>query len=121
SAEKFYYLPFRFFEISFGGIIALYMPKLFKIKLLSLLWIFWIGILVLCCVSAIKLDNTYKVLFTTILCGGILVSSERLYALNNQRQSKLYGLLAIIGIASYSIYIWHQVFFAFYKYIFNSQ
>lgn len=108
-SSKFYYIQFRFFELGFGGILGLYLGnklyfKNFKILLLILLsllmYVDW------------GFSNTILVTFTVFLSGLLLISeSNQLekYILENK-------LIQYIGKISFSLYIWHQIVFAFLRY-----
>ena len=133
--EKFYSLPFRFFELGAGGIIGLNAKnwkindKITRVK--PFIWFFLLLIL-LCGIysyidgsfnlhnvigqdaseyrSGIPLPQDFLLIsIVVITCIFVLIPS-------NPRSHVLVDFLSRIGGMSYSIYIWHQVFIAFYRY-----
>lgn len=116
DAQRFYYLPSRFFEFAVGGIIALvhktsdsrpfHTPFVYCSYAL-LLVIFVVN-------KEIIPDNIRLVSVVAISC--VLIMSGDI--LNNKVTGNT--LIAKIGEASYSIFVWHQVLLAFYRYVITS-
>lgn len=110
---KFYLIQYRFWELSLGGIGAILTVnkningKYKIIFLISLVSMFFI-----------ETSNDLKILFTVLATLGLLLAS-------NKKQDKLsYFILenrvmVFIGKISFSLYMWHQVVLAFYRYIFS--
>jgi peptidoglycan/LPS O-acetylase OafA/YrhL len=108
--SKFYLIQYRFWELSIGGIGAILtvnknVSGKYKIVfLLSLLGVFFI-----------ETTNDLKLLFTVLATLGILVTG-------NKNQYKISSfilqnkILTFIGKISFSLYMWHQVVVAFYRY-----
>ena len=134
-SNKFYYLPYRFFELTIGGLIALYVQNN-RIGGGGKKWLFDIGFLALSliiCSSLIYFDiNNIDNHFAPIgakaiektemplsnqasLIITVLVSSLLVYT--NGADAKLVKskVLSYLGKRSYSIFIWHQVLLAFYR------
>lgn len=109
---KFYYLPFRFFELAFGGILAIVLGKKvisYKLAFLPLVLIFGLFFLDLSSIS-----GEILVILTVLLSGLILIthSSENKlskFVLENK-------LFIFIGKISFSLYMWHQLIYAFGRY-----
>ena len=57
--------------------------------------------------------DTVRLIATVLLTAALL----RVRPSKKLEKKKAYSIVASIGIASYSIYIWHQVIIAFYRYI----
>ena len=119
ESQDFYMLPTRFFELGFGGMLALVIRGndnskslrtfLFCIfTLLAFVFIFGPS------VSAIKLRLTIITAISLVLIG-----LSNLFAFNTVVRKALLPI-SFLGVASYSIYLSHQVFFAFYRYIVNN-
>lgn len=112
DASRFYYLPSRFFEFAVGGILALtYKPS--DERTFNAVYTFICYALLIALVAinnSIIPDSVRLVLVVALTCVLILSSST----LSNKITSNEY--VAIIGAASYSIYVWHQVILAFYRY-----
>lgn len=117
DAQKFYYLPFRFFEMSFGGLLTFINSEKTdcenkRIKLLAY------SALVLCLIPTLSTSKMFGLLVVNILTALLLIRSIE----NNLgKPNRLTIYLSEIGKASYSIYVWHQVIYAFYKYAIKSQ
>lgn len=109
---KFYLLPFRFFELSIGGIAAIVLNgKIIRHKLNTLLIIALVGIL---CIDIYFLNEDLLLFITVIITCGVLISdntNNRLsyYLLENK-------FVVFIGKISFSIYMWHQIILAFGRY-----
>ena len=117
TAERFYYLPSRFFEFAVGGIAALiYNPANDKP--------FWKGYVYLCYVLllALMLVNV-EVMPAIIRLVAVVGLSCVVLCSQDVLENKVTGnaVLAKIGAASYSIFIWHQILLAFYRYTITSK
>jgi peptidoglycan/LPS O-acetylase OafA/YrhL len=139
--DRFYFIQYRFFELGIGGIIGLFISKLnyrgetylFSSKLITLLLVGIIfssvyslfigdtsnirnviGLADTQALSGMPLNGTISLLLTVLLTT-ILVSykSNRSLLLRSK-------LLIQLGKMSYSIFIWHQVMLAFYRYSVSS-
>lgn len=112
DANRFYYLPSRFFEFAVGGILALtYKPsdeRCFNAVYTYVCYAVLVALIVIN--NEIIPDRVRLVLVVALTCVLILSSTT----LSNKITSNLF--LAKIGAASYSIYVWHQVILAFYRY-----
>lgn len=141
QSSKFYLLPFRFFELGVGGIIALYIDNIKKVFCKSQQFIHsFVSILLVAVISCslithalgynqstvlvigmnksltnnMPISGSTALLLTVILTGIIIVNNKGDVLL----QSKF---LAWIGRMTYSIFIWHQVLLAFYRYSISSK
>ncbi len=121
--EHFYYLPTRFFELACGS-LAYYILALQRIKIpdsrpVKVLFCM-VNALVLM-ILLINIDTAFMpdklitiVLSTTLL---LLLSSITKISHNKIFANKF---VALIGAASFSIYVWHQVVIALTRYSFTS-
>ena len=122
NAETFYFLPFRMFEFC-AGMIAFYFSqhRQFKlnIKISNFLFITtYLGIFTLLFVDSLYIPRMIKLLsivtFSTILIALMpSVSLAQKYCFSNK-------WIAIIGASSFSLFIWHQLVFAFTRYSFTN-
>lgn len=109
---KFYLLPFRFFELSIGGVSAILLNR----RLINHNFSFILLILIIIILSfEIQFIPNNVLLFITILfTTGILISAN---SLNKISSSFLENKIAVfIGKISFSLYMWHQVILAFSRY-----
>ena len=120
-AAKFYFIQYRFFELAIGGLGAI----LFRDAVVKnyqtgrfLLYALLIAVAVLLYVPIIP-SNDVKVLLTTMLTVGLLIVGKEYF----DRDSVYVALMSnpvarYIGMISYSLYMWHQLIFAFARYAF---
>jgi hypothetical protein len=119
--SKFYFLQFRFFELSIGGICAIYFSKRNPFTNTSkshYILYFLLIVLVYLLFFNLTINYEIKVLITTILTAGILVLGG-LHFENDSLYRDLISnkVLTGIGKISFSLYLWHQIVFAFTRYI----
>lgn len=120
SSSKFYFLQFRFFELSVGGVCAIYYNKRLPSHnfpksnyILLILLILLLSILYL---NFIK-NNDIKIIITTILTASILVLGGLHFENNSLYKNLLSNKLFVsIGKISFSLYMWHHIVFAFSRY-----
>ena len=111
EAAKFYLIPFRFFELSIGGIGAIYLKK-FK-NATRLKFVLLLGLISILFFS-IDLPDNIKLLLSILITLCILLSESNnktinYYILENK-------LMVGIGKISFSLYMWHQIILAFTRY-----
>ena len=113
-SSKFYYLPFRFYELSVGGIIAFVYQKT-KIGPLGKFvnigsWVF-LGILMF--VNTCFINDSLRLLLVVVM------SCLSCYTYCPSSSSKdlcnIMPFLVSFGAKSYSYFIWHQVILAFWR------
>ncbi len=118
----FYLIPSRFFEMGLVGYFALKLndevtfEKMGVIK--SMVLLILVGLFLFGLFGNVDLsNNVYKtvLLLCTILLSIVLVLFNNISFLNDN------NFLSIIGKMSYSIFIWHQIFLAFYRYTIISE
>jgi peptidoglycan/LPS O-acetylase OafA/YrhL len=119
-SSKFYFLHFRLFELSTGGICAIYFSKRNPFINTSrshyILYFLLASLVFLLFFNSIN-NNDIKVLITTILTAAILVLGG-LHFENNSLYRALISNKVFTGIGkiSFSLYMWHQIVFAFSRY-----
>ena len=113
--RKFFLLQYRFFELSLGGLAALWLnerkfPRRIPVIILSVSSV----ILVVLLGGIFKIHNDVQIIITVFTTVGILVfgkfftSFKNLYSLCFQNPVVLFT-----GKISFSLYMWHQIVFAF--------
>ena len=134
--DKYYLLQYRFFELSIGGLIA---TKSFKSSS-ALSYISFLGVLLMIFFGAFTIGerampynlvggtNTIResflprelILILTVLVTILfLISNKQVSCISSF--SKNSRILAPLGRMSLSIFLWHQPFFAFYRYFYADE
>ncbi len=112
TAQRFYYLPSRFFEFAVGGIVALlYKPNVDKPFQKEFVYICYVLLLAFMLVNSDVIPPIIRLVVVVSLSAVILCSQDVLENMVTGNK-----VLASIGAASYSIFIWHQILLAFYRY-----
>ena len=117
AAQRFYYLPSRFFEFAVGGIAALiYNPEKDKPFGKEYVYLCYVLLLALMFINVEIMPAIIRLVAVVGLSCVVLCSQDVL-------ENKVTGnkILAKIGAASYSIFIWHQILLAFYRYTITSK
>lgn len=130
--NKYYLLPYRFFELSIGGLIALAPCK----SSLSIGYGSFLGILLMIFLGAFTLGerampynlvvgtNTIResflprelILILTVLFTVLFLMGKQLSSVAQRSR-----VLVPLGRMSLSIFLWHQPFFAFYRYFYADE
>ena len=138
DSEKFYYLPFRLFEISLGGLAGIYYNEQRSKTDLNWMWITLLIFLVFSSVLTFNLENIGNQMpvigggsnfentgliahKSTLLILVVLMSSVVVSRNNSSNFLLRSAVLSEIGKRSYSIFVWHQLFLAFYRYFLSSK
>lgn len=122
DADKFYFLPFRLFEFCVGGLVYygfdIKKHKYVIEKGVLLLGIVYLAILLLIFLNMAFLSNPVRLLLVVLATAILLYLLPRVAISTNKFFSN--SCLAVIGASSYSIFVWHQIIFAFTRYSFTS-
>jgi peptidoglycan/LPS O-acetylase OafA/YrhL len=119
ASQKFYFLQYRFFELSIGGICAICFNKKSTLNKFTPPYILFIMLAVLIFILFFNIikSNDIKVLTTTLLSAAILVIGAVHFESNHLYKALLSNkLITGIGKISFSLYMWHQIIFAFARY-----
>jgi len=111
---KFYLLPFRFFEMSIGGIAAIYLKgRIIETRLSPLVILMVIGMMIW---DIPFLPSDWQLIATVVLTCFLLCidHSKNLISAALLQNS----VVVFIGKISFSLYMWHQLLFAFGRYAF---
>lgn len=113
NSVKYYYLPFRFFELASGGIVAILLRKRqMNISYSFLFPLILIAILVL--PPFLDIPTNFIRIMVVLLSCAILVS------VNTDKISKILlqnSVFVAVGKISFSLYMWHQLILAYFRYL----
>lgn len=114
---KFYLLPFRFFELSLGGLVALVKNSRYESALTYNLSLILLTGLLLYPYESIS--GPLSVVSTTTLCGLLMLS----YPTDRIRANIIIEnpVVRFIGKISFSLYMWHQIVLAFTRYFLDDE
>lgn len=117
AAHRFYFLPSRFYEFAVGGIVALTWNPSDNGKKLSrwFSYVCYALVLALMAIPIALIPSTIKLVMVVALSAVLIASVSNL-------ENRITGntVLAQVGSASYSVFVWHQVLLAFYRYSISS-
>lgn len=141
SGDKFYLIQYRFFEIAFGGLAGLWVlnhrhGNLYNNGVISGIAFVVLSFILFCGIFSIgdqtvKYDlvfgeraNSNSFMPLHVLLLSTVMLTIFLMVCNNTKSflvKKLIDmrLFCLLGIASYSIFIWHQPFLSYYRYFFT--
>lgn len=123
---RFYFPLSRLFELSIGGFVCIIIDKPkcnsgrnYNIRF-AVSWCCFALILLFIVLGNDSIPNSIYLLAVVMLSCTTLI-----HPIDSGRATKLednfvYNCIARLGIISYSIYIWHQMFYAYYRYIVNA-
>ena len=134
--DKYYLLPYRFFELSIGGCIAMKAYKtsspLSYLSLMGILLMIFFGAFTIgervMPYNLVNGTNTIRESFLPrefILIMTVLFTTA--FLMTNQRESRITSLaqsskiLSPLGRMSLSVFLWHQPLFAFYRYFYADE
>lgn len=120
ATQKFYYLPFRFWEFGIGGVVACISHRFGGTEQgtdqacgLSFFAIAFL-LAALLGIDGNMVSNEVRLVLTVI---GTAVAMFFVTKMERLELPFFCKIFSYIGIASYSLYIWHQIVLAFWKYI----
>ena len=115
--EKFYFLPFRFFEITAGGIVALVLNN--KVVKHDFNLILIVLIVAIMCFDFSFLPSEVLLLLTVVITSFLLATSNSDSKIASWILENRY--ITFIGKISFSLYMWHHFLLAFAKYFIVSE
>lgn len=122
TTVTFYLLPARLFEFCIGGFIAITVANQNKKIEQYILPIFLFFVVILLCINE-KYDIDKVRLLLTVALSALVVLYSDLKDQSNKFpiHNRTLAIFIPLGIASYSLYLWHQVLLALYRYIINNE
>lgn len=135
---RFYYLPSRLWEILLGGLIGIWLKHRTADKHMSLKWAGCVAIMAIILVLCSSLYMPYSISRINAVNGlvdkvmlipqNILLIMSVLFTcvlllnpVKLPQNNRLITLLAYVGQMSFSIFVWHQILLAFYRYFYGSE
>lgn len=123
TGAQFYYLQYRFFEMTIGGLFAVLMfGERFAEKSYRrfMQWLRWcvLALVLLFVININIVPAIIRLLLVVAFSVGAIISTLQRDA--RFERMVLYRCIVWIGTASYSIFICHQVILAMYRYIINA-
>lgn len=119
ESSKFYLLPFRFFELGLGGIVAIFALNSADLmqRLGKFAWVMW-SLLLLLLLPLPILDAGRLVLVVCLTALLLGINSNAMEGSNDvfSRWCFQNPVVVWIGKISFSLYIWHQILLAFGRY-----
>lgn len=109
---RFYLLPFRFFELAAGGIAALALRG--RLIASSWSWLWSVALVAVVGGGALFLGERGGLIMTVFLSVGVVVSANSSAILTRTVLEN--PAVVGIGLASFSLYMWHQPVLAFFRY-----
>lgn len=122
AASRFYLLQYRFFELSVGGFFAIAFFGKKRSNTFTKYAFSLSAIGILACLLIPGLTNHFLIITTTILTV-ILLTTGGLISKKNIVSKYIFQnrIVVYIGKISFSLYLWHQLIFAFSRYAFFEQ
>ncbi len=115
---RFYLIPYRFFELSLGGLAAVHLKQNAKNYFFQskAVFLFIITIVFLFCFGNF-LSNVIAVLITVIVSVGVITSANNQHKISSILLEN--KVIVLIGKISFSLYLWHQPIIAFTRYTYG--
>lgn len=114
--QKFYWMPFRFYELALGGVVAVAQTRPLPLGLLRPVLL--TGLVALLAYRSPWLAANLGQPFAVAISAGLMLDGR---SPGNIADKLLRNRLTVgIGLISYSLYMWHQPVLAFTRYYFTS-
>ena len=134
QGDKFYYLPCRLFELLAGGLVGIYLGSGAEVRLSSKLGniAFVLAEMFMCCswylptvtsgeinsvtgqIASDLLVSPFVLLISSVIVTCIVLGSNNVFCF--AQKYKLIQGVGFLGKMSFSIFVWHQILLAFYRY-----
>ncbi|MGV4462923.1 acyltransferase family protein [Ornithobacterium rhinotracheale] len=119
TASKFYLIQYRFFQLGFGGILAIIFYRIQTINK-NYIYLVYVSIIAMFLLLAIPYKNNTLGVISTTLFSGIYLTFNKYFNDVDKVTKVLFSnkIFVFIGKISFSLYMWHQVVLAFSRYSF---
>src|SRR5690606_20320203 len=119
--SRFYLLQYRFYELSFGGICAVYFVKNpNKLKYFQNEWLLLLAVFFLLIIMVVPffISSVFKIPIVVLLTAAVLVFGGQNFEKPDNKYRYLFcnPIIVYIGKISFSLYMWHQIVFAYARY-----
>ncbi len=115
--DKFYYIPYRFYELAFGVLIAFAYVKFgnrTSNKVINVMSV--ILLIVLMLINNNFMNDSLRLLLVVFLSGvAIFTGCKKADEKENKFISRILLPFEVLGKKSYSYFIWHQIILAFWR------
>lgn len=109
---KFYLLPFRFYELSIGGIAAILLKN--KVVKHNFSPILILLLLLFLCFNLNFIHHNILIFLTILVTCGLLITSNESNIISSLILEN--KVIVLVGKISFSLYMWHQVLLAYCRY-----
>lgn len=121
DTSKFYLLPARFFEFGLGALVAVYYSRNKKYSNYVVFSLSLLGLFLLMALNCEFKAKQLRLLLAVALTLLLLITYETkrtsgLYGVDKVKNNIFVRSVSKLGLMSYSLYLWHQVILAFYRY-----
>ena len=118
ESAKFYYLPFRMFELLGGSLLCFFdLKKINSIALYIAQSVIFLITFFILCVNIVAIPKNIYLLVTVVLTIIYIYINK----ITDEINSKFVTYISFIGRASFSIYLIHQPVIAFTRYLFTAE
>ncbi len=123
-APRFYYLPTRLYEFCAGGFVSMcsFNDRAIRRRVFKSTFLLLYILLLILIISPIEfVPNVFAVPLTVVVTACVLTGLINLDLENSNLAVLSNKWVAYIGVASFSLFVWHQIVFAFTRYSFTDE
>jgi peptidoglycan/LPS O-acetylase OafA/YrhL len=120
SASRFYLIQYRFFQLSIGGLGAIFLTRMNReARVTNILWLYFfiVTTLIILIAPVLSIKPVLNIFITLSTIGLLISGSAHFNKPGSYKTLFTNKPIVAVGKISFSIYMWHQVVFAFGRYI----